>query len=275
MKRKIMILLMMVLTSCGVQKEKYTQPLLCKASDDIEHYILRYSFSGFMGRDKEVENYLAWNIENKFYVKEGYPIKFFSSYEIRELTRNELISNMYNPIAAGVRLAIDGNTNTYWKMEDNGVGEFILFEMNRYGPFKNSKIKIARQDGAPYLMTIYNGNPTNFYEYGRLKKVTMELYELGETVVQDEKEYTGMSIVITNSSYLIYKREFVLKDSFQKQSFELQLPDLRKVYRPDEIMMGNSEVRFGGVICILHVDEVYNGSVYSNTCLGEIKFVYE
>ncbi|URA10615.1 hypothetical protein [Thermospira aquatica] len=289
MKYFMIIILILGLTYCGnSQRMKgiYSEALKEKASDEVEWAVVKWQERGvYFGSDDSLfTEYTNWILGK------GVP---FGQISYEELKNNKIS-------AEGVRCAFDKDENTCW-VSKGGKGDYALFYIWPFGPFKKHKEhKIVRGDGAPYLMEIWTGNPSDFKGYSRPKVITLEIYETGvfegvqrKVIPQNTKDiddilqgvvsatlsngnyYVAENLsYVTNRSLLLYRKDFTLEDKPGYQAVELDFPNLAKVYGEDEEAVDGIIGR-GGKIARIVVKEVYPDAKSKNVCITEIRFVYE
>lgn len=275
---KLFIIFIMIsgilLTNCVLEKEKpivnYSEAIFLKASEEVEGFILSNQLRGVPGS-------LTRNIYTNDYYKDILSTNISQSYII---STYKILNNQKDI----VDLLLDKNTNISWFLNDNGINASIYLYLNLYGPFTNSRFKIARKDGAPWRMGFWNGNAQDYYNYGRIKTLDIEIYETGilHTRTDVDPEFNhGVLFMLTNVSYLIYKKEYQLEDKPGWQYLNLDFPDLSKIYREQLQDADGIERKYGGVIDYggkitrMVFKDIYPGTKYSNTCITEIKFIYE
>jgi len=221
----------------------YSEALKKPVSQEVDKTLVILQEEGERGGYFLIEEYMDRVLGNK---KVFYQI---SSYEIKRYESGEIYKRMDLIPPIDCRRAFDKDTNTYWEIEDEGIGEYVILSIDRYGPFNNQKEhKILRKDGAPYRMKIYNGNPSDFYGYSRPKVITLEIYE---TAIYRGEE---LFVIPTNTPL----REIAEKVWRRKLEPNVVIDDI------DNILEGTAtkfEISNGNYIIGTMVNYVTNGSL--------------
>jgi hypothetical protein len=219
----------------------YSEALKKPASQEVDWAIIKWQdTSAYWGR---FETYKEFVIGTNFFVSQ------VSLYELRKYHIGEIKDRINFKPPIDCRRAFDKDTNTYWEIEGEGIGEYVILSIDRYGPFNNQKEhKILRKDGAPYRMKIYNGNPSDFYGYSRPKVITLEIYE---TAIYRGEE---MFVIPTNTPL----REIAERVWRRKLEPNVVINDI------DDILEGTAtkfEISNGNYVIGTMVSYVTNGSL--------------
>lgn len=149
----------------------------------------------------------------------------------------------------------DSKNNTAWVVNKNqGIGEFIYFRV--LGEvFKVSEIKNTTLKQELEIINGYAENEKLFKANNRVKKVTLDIYEITWTFTRFE------DLIILDKPILSASYEFEIKDTLVPQKYEFKLKTKR-----DPLSKKGDDIFF---MAKLTIREIYPGDKHKDTCISE------